>query len=358
MRSLISSLTIIALGAGAYAQAPALSPPVPHANIPAVSPPVPIQGSPPAAPPAIVPAGAPTQPFPRPPRRPLPTALTAEGLPDLSAQAASYPKGPDSDSQVLISQLPAGRYKVSITTNAHFPNRTLYLPTNVSPRTTIPILAWENGSCYVYGRMYEAFLSEIASHGYLVVAPGPPNSLIGQHTADWQTKSIALAKSWRRGAPFAIDADMVAVAGHSCGGGETMRNLAADPENIITTGIILNAAGGSPAAVLGKVTAPMLWVNGGKNDLNVEAAMDANLAWVKRNRPTLPVFEVGLQTGHLGSFWSPRGGIYAETVVRWLDWHLKEDWRAEAWFSGGEGAQDLESPAAQRGWKVQTNAID
>lgn len=258
-----------------------------------------------------------------------------------------FPKGADADSPVIQSQLAAGRYAVNITTDPNFPDRTLYLPTGVPAGERIPILAWQNGMCYLYGRMYQAFLSEIAAHGYLVIAPGPPNNMTGRSNAGWQTASIAQAKQWDR-APFTVAADKVAVAGHSCGGGETTRNLAADTAGVIRTGILMNSPGGSSA--FSRVSAPMLWVHGGKVD--TEAAMDANFAWVQQNRPDLAVVEVGLQTGHLGSFWSARGGIYAETVVHWLDWLLKDDTAAGAWFTGG-----VQSAAAQRGWKFQANAI-
>src|SRR5207244_6311923 len=37
----------------------------------------------------------------------------------------------------------------------------------------LPVLLWANGSCLYAGNRYRQFLTEIASHGYLVIAGGP-----------------------------------------------------------------------------------------------------------------------------------------------------------------------------------------
>jgi hypothetical protein len=196
--------------------------------------------------------------------------------------------------------------------------------------------------------MYQAFLQEVASHGYLVVAPGPRDKLgNGRSTAAWQVASIAQAKNWTS-APFTIDRTKIAVGGHSCGGGETFRNLASFDPGEVTTGLIFNSA--SSDEVLNEIAAPMLWVHGGQTD--TEDRISANLDFVARSRPELPVALVGLQTGHLGSFWWPRGGIYAETAVKWLNGHLKNITEDKQYFYG-----EKKSGAATRGWAVDSNNL-
>lgn len=207
--------------------------------------------------------------------------------------------------------------------------------------------------------MYQGFLQDIASHGYLVIVPGQPNSLSPtRSSAEWQIESIKQARVWAgrlqssSGSPasFTIDDKKVAIGGHSCGGSETVRNLAEAEDEGITTGIIMNSAGSSES--FADVTVPMLWIHGGQND--VEDAQDSNFEFVLNERPDLPVVELGLQTGHLGSFWSPRGGLYAESVRRWLNFQLKGSQEDKAWFLGGNS-----SSAFKRGWSaVQTNALE
>jgi len=270
-----------------------------------------------------------------------------------------FPPGPDAFSPVLLPKEAPGPYKVDVIMHPVFPNRTLYVPLGVPAGKKVPIFAWENGICYRYGRMYQGFLNEIASHGYLVITPGEPNTLAkGMTTAEWQIESIRQARSWTApgmatwaGPPFSLDGTKVAIGGHSCGGSETLRNLA-DPDvaEEITTGIIMNSAGSS--ASFDDVTIPTLWIHGGQTD--VEDAQDSNFDYVASSRPELPVVELGLQTGHLGSFWSPRGGIYAETVRRWLAYQLKNSKEDKDWFIGGNS-----SAAAKRGWSsIQTNAFE
>jgi len=280
-------------------------------------------------------------------------SLAQKGEPDLSSTASRFPPGPDANSTLLKIRIPPGPYSVTIREDPNFPNRTIYVPNPAGLRnTSVPILAWENGICYKYGRMYSGFLTEIASHGYLVIVPGPPNQLIknSMTTAKWQTDSIDYALNWKE-SPFKINKEAIAVGGHSCGGIESLRNLSKDPTNQIKAALILNS--GATDELYDTITSPLLIIHGG--DTDVAAPVEDNFNYITRNLPELPVFKAVLETGHLGSFWSPRGGIYAETSVKWLNWHLKgkKDLQGKQWFSGAE-----ESPAAKRGWKVEVNAIE
>jgi len=198
--------------------------------------------------------------------------------------------------------------------------------------------------------MYAAFLTEIASHGYLVVAPGPPNQRFnGSTTAVFQMESINYAGNWKS-APFKPDVSNVAVGGHSCGGRESILNAASNLQRGIKTVLILNSSG--PEESFRSITAPVLIINGGEEDVAVPTS-DENFQFIVDEVPRLQAFKAVLETGHLGSFWSvSRGGIYAETVVHWLDWQLKGASWAKTWFAGGE-----ESPAALRGWTTASNGI-
>jgi hypothetical protein len=58
-------------------------------------------------------------------------------------------------------------------------------------------------------------------------------------------------------------------------------------------------------------------------------------------------------TGHLGSFQTRRGGLYAETALHWLNWQLKDQAEEKKFFLGGT----IDSPAAKRGWRIQSNML-
>jgi hypothetical protein len=224
-----------------------------------------------------------------------PTAKNAkEGktldLPDLSAIAAIFPKGKDSNSPILNITIPPGPYKVSINDSAAFPDRTIYYPLNTGS-DKIPILAWSNGMCYRYGLMYYEFLNELASHGYFIIAPGETRKVTFPATnKTYQATSIEMAKKWKASAPFNMDSSKISVGGTSCGGLESIANLAGDSKKQLTTGILFNTGGlAEPAALDFKV--PSLWIGGGPMDIAFKSTQ-SNFAWLKKNKPELPTWKV------------------------------------------------------------------
>src|SRR3954463_216330 len=69
-----------------------------------------------------------------------------------------------------------GSYKAVAVSNSSIPTHTIYRPKDLSAfgdREKLPILAWGNGACANSNSAHQNYLSEIASHGYLIVAIGP-----------------------------------------------------------------------------------------------------------------------------------------------------------------------------------------
>src|SRR6188508_2542495 len=69
-----------------------------------------------------------------------------------------------------------GAYKAIAATNSSIPTHTIYRPKDLSAfgdREKLPILAWGNGGCSNSNAAHQNYLSEIASHGYFIVAIGP-----------------------------------------------------------------------------------------------------------------------------------------------------------------------------------------
>ena len=73
------------------------------------------------------------------------------------------------------SRLPAGTgpFPVVRVEDPTLPGYTLYLPQRLTPAVgKLPIIAFANGVCRNTSIEFAAFLAEVASHGYLVIAIG------------------------------------------------------------------------------------------------------------------------------------------------------------------------------------------
>ena len=238
-----------------------------------------------------------------------------------------------------------GPYAVTIETDATLPTHTIYRPSNMmalGPNLRLPIVAWANGACNNFSRSYVPFLSEIASHGFLVIAIGPidgtgndtkPSQLLD--AVDWAT-----AQNGRRGSPYAgrIATTKVAVMGHSCGGLEALE-VATDPR--VTTAVlwnsgVLNNPTGAPAmpvrvtkATLDQLHAPIAYFIGGKGDVAYPNAAD-DFARITR----VPALLANIDVGHGATYGEPSGGVMGVAGVAWLKWQLKGDAAAQRMFTG------------------------
>ncbi len=237
---------------------------------------------------------------------------------------------------------------------------TLYRPARW-PSAPLPLFVWGNGGCRDNGLAHGAFLRQIASQGYVVVAvgvpraersaeaaaaPPPPGAAPPPNTPDeTQAEQLLEAIAWaerenvRSGGDFAghIDLTRIAVGGHSCGG---LQALAVSHDPRIDTTLVLNSGiyvrpGGRSGVKIDKsqlerLHGPMLYLTGGPQDIAHGNASD-DVARLEH----VPVFFGSLPVGHGGTFWTePDGGEWARVAARWLDWQLKGDTDASADFAG------------------------
>jgi hypothetical protein len=260
-----------------------------------------------------------------------------------------------------------GPFKAVLAGDPTLPTHTIFRPSDLSAfgeRHKLPIVAWGNGACA--NSPYEVlnFLSEIASHGFLVVAIGPARAaepagrrggVPGGTTRssqlldaiDWATAQNADKSSIYFGR---IDTSKIAVMGHSCGG---LQALEVSPDPRITTSVIcdsgiLNAAparasastapargGGLPGMPpltkdhLTKLHAPVLYILGGTSDMATPNGADDF-----RRLEKIPAFFASINVGHGGTFGRPHGGEFAPVTVAWFKWQLKGDTEAGKMFTG------------------------
>ena len=224
----------------------------------------------------------------------------------------------------------------------------------------LPVLLFGNGGCADTSVGYERMLTEVASHGYIVVAIGEMQNYLNER-ATGQTESSELMRGLdlmlqlnrTKGTDYYrfIDTTRIAAAGHSCGGAQVLYN-AGDPR--LKTYLILNAGmgdmemAGASRASLPRLHAPILYIVGGPSDVaftNAQKDYDriAHVPVCLANHPA---------SGHGGTYGQPYGGDYGRLVLDWLDWHLKgRQEKAKTFLT--------EKPEGYDGWELKAkNFID
>jgi hypothetical protein len=278
-----------------------------------------------------------------------------------------------------------GPYKAVMATDPGLPEHVFYYPANIDASGKLPIISWGNGGCIHAGNRFRVFLTEIASHGFLVISAGtmghvslevgpqenpevrkpgaPPAPPTGQplpnndpsaawrsvrSNADHLKKAIdwAIAENGRPGSKFygKLDAGKVAVAGQSCGGG-LAAEAAADPR--VTTVAMFNSAvslssqpgaQGDPAenkrqaqARLDAFHSPTLVLTGDEA-LDILYSAGAETFKYLSKAPIFYAWEEKLQ--HIGTYGFPGGGSIGRIATDWFMWQLKGDSQAARMFQG------------------------
>lgn len=240
-----------------------------------------------------------------------------------AAAAAQAPEDPQ----------PSGAYKVVMLEDPALPGSTIYRPERPD---RLAVVVWGNGGCLNAGNIYSILLTELASHGYLVVSVGPivrdfdrppPGLNLSDSRPEQMLKAIdwAVAENARPGGPLAGKVDVAAVAamGTSCGGQQAV--WAALNDARIRTVILGNSGlsdrpgrSGLQAADLDRLKVPALYLVGGEEDTAFEA-VQANFARLS----AIPVVKASLPVGHFETWHQENGGAFGQAALAWLDWSLK-----------------------------------
>ena len=258
-----------------------------------------------------------------------------------------------------------GPYPAVMASDDSLPTHTVFRPKDLDAlgdKLKLPIVVWGNGACANSPWEHVNFLSEVASHGYLVVAigpmpaegqrggpGGPTKSPLLVNAIDW-----ALAQHRDKASRYyqKLDTNKIAVAGMSCGG---LQALEVAPDSRFVTTMIFNSgilpdpgtgrAGMPklPKEQLTKLRTPTIYVLGGEKDIAYKNGMDD----VQRINH-VPVFAANLEVGHGGTYRKPHGGEFARVATAWLQWQLRADKEAGRMFVG-----DPCGLAKAEGWKVE-----
>ncbi len=262
-----------------------------------------------------------------------------------------------------------GPYQALMTSDASLPTHTVFRPKDLGAldeKLKLPIVVWGNGACANSPWEHVNFLSEVASHGFLVVAigpmpaegqrggpGGPTKSPLLVNAIDW-----ALAQNRDTASRYyqKLDTNKIAVAGMSCGG---LQALEVAPDSHLVTTMIFNSGilpdpgtgrAGMPKLPkehLAKLRTPTLYVLGGEKDIAYKNGMDD-----VRRINHVPIFAANLDVGHGGTYRKPHGGEFAKVATAWLQWQLRADKEAGRMFVG-----DPCGLAKVEGWKVEKKNI-
>lgn len=232
------------------------------------------------------------------------------------------------------------------------PGYTVYRPAGLTAGTgKAPVVAWSNGACAASNDSHLYFLTQVAAHGFVVIAYGAPDS----HSSPGSTaqdERLASAIDWAfsppgKGGPAyfnRLDPSRIATAGHSCGGIDALRTAANDDR---VKAVISMNSGCYPSSSTGGLSGPLavcrdrlhflrgpaLFVAGGPADVAYTNSVE-NYELVS----TVPaVFASHESAGHSGFFGSAPSGVQLQAiraVVEWLDGTLNGNAQAFSFFVG------------------------
>lgn len=252
-------------------------------------------------------------------------------LPDLAAYLAKVGNNPGAGG----SETPqgpgeatsgSGPYPAHMTTDPTLPNHTIYAPI-AKPNVTLPFIAWGNGACMTDGSTYKNLLVEIASHGYVIAADGPPGgSGGGQSKVSDMRDSLDWAFDGGAATYGDIDLEKVATAGHSCGGLESMSTAYHDER--VKRIILFNIAifQDERRYLLEEINVPVAWMVGGESDMGYPNA-EKDYALLPEG---LSAYKANLDTGHGGTHQATNGGKFGKAAVAYLQWQFRDDEASKA----------------------------
>ena len=175
-------------------------------------------------------------------------------------------------------------------------------------------------------------MAEIASYGYFVIADGTPNgagnraqdrSMLRAMAApliayiDW-----AIAENDKPCSAYyqSLATTKVSANGFSCGG-LMSQAMVLDPR-VVAWGVNSSGMKGADQTYYAMIKTPVLFVEGGSDDIAYDGGLEGYNAIAKLN---VPVLWFSKALGHGGDLFGARGGDFTKIDIAWLNWWLKGD---------------------------------
>lgn len=271
-----------------------------------------------------------------------------------------------------------GPYKAVMTVEEDLPGFAIYRPGNLQAAVktegrALPVVLFGNGGCATNSQGFYNYLSEIASHGYILVAqekepePMPPlgsggfnmsdPEFIARQKASGLTLMAALdyleKESEHQGSIFygTVDPFNVSPMGQSCGGLQALAMAVTGDERIKCLTVLnsgITAEGDGLGGFLKKsdlreIKVPTAYLIGGESDIAYKNGLDDF-----RRISHIPVVFANCDVGHMATYGEPHGGSFARMALAWLDWQLKGKEENTSLFTYGETGESF------AGWKIES----
>lgn len=254
-------------------------------------------------------------------------------------QGAAAPAGPCVE-QVLtdVDSSGTGPHEVVVETkcDAGIEKGTIYRPADLRGDEKYPIFVWGNGGCSQNGLSNRAAMSEIASHGYFVVADGTPGrgggggGRMGMAQGDMTPMGEpliayidwAVAQNANPSSEYyqSLDTTKISSNGFSCGG--LMAIGTVGDSRITTWGVTSSGMARVDDEFYDLVKTPVLFIEGGPGDVAYEGGVKG---YEKISQLGVPVMWFDKDIGHGGDLGQANGGQFTKIILAWLNWWLKDD---------------------------------
>ena len=276
----------------------------------------------------------------------------------------------------------SGPYKAVMTDDESLPGFTIYRPGDIQSASKVegalPVVLFGNGGCYRSSQPYAKFLTEIASHGYVLMAVGewriehdPDEAKVWELDDERSTLKTNDAKSlvntalnWlekenqRAGSEFyqTVNTHNVAAMGYSCGGVQALIMGTLGDKRIKTvvgmnTGAFIDGGplnGMITKDDLQKLTTPIIYMLGGEKD---DAAPNGRDDFKRINHVPV-VLATYPSVGHTATYQDHQGGAFGQMARTWLDYQLKGKKQYENLFRYSDKGNDFE------GWEITQKGFD
>lgn len=276
----------------------------------------------------------------------------------------------------------SGPYKAVMTDDESLPGFTIYRPGDIQSASKVegalPVVLFGNGGCYRSSQPYAKFLTEIASHGYVLMAVGewriehdPDEAKVWELDDEKSTLKTNDAKSlvntalnWlekenqRAGSEFyqTVNTHNVAAMGYSCGGIQALIMGTLGDKRIKTvvgmnTGAFIDGGplnGMITKDDLQKITTPIIYMLGGEKD---DAAPNGRDDFKRINHVPV-VLATYPSVGHTATYQDHQGGAFGQMARTWLDYQLKGKKQYENLFRYSDKGNDFE------GWEITQKGFD
>jgi dienelactone hydrolase len=269
--------------------------------------------------------------------------------------------------------LGTGPYKAIMSQQDGLPEQVVYAPADLTKLAgKLPIVVWGNGACINAGNRFRQFLTEIASHGYLVISGGsmadkefevgPQENPVRRETAaapqsregpplpdpmnppgrvtvpilkraiDWALEQQAEATSRFYSK---LDPAHIVVMGQSCGGGLAVQLALEDPRvsglGVWNSGAGLGSGSSANAIPLDRIKGPVLIITGSE-PLDIAFASGKNTFERLNHVPVFYGWRDDMQ--HIGTYGAANGGELGQIAWNWLEWITRGDKTSSKIFVG------------------------